>query len=244
MKRSFADLHLKFTLKETQAFYGAIQRAARFGYHYVAVSFSSEPSIAELKNLRGVCKNVGIESVLRIDICPRNENELMNNLRKLRRKFDIICVLCDNKEISRQAAKDRRVDLLNFPNFDYRKRFFDRSEAELAHSSTAALEIDVKPLLVLEGSARIRFISCLRREIAIAKAFDVPIIVSSGATEERFIRMPRDMASLSYMFGLSNVEAMDAVSSNPISIVMRNREKLDNSFIAPGIRIVKEDSDL
>ncbi|MDR2707354.1 MAG: hypothetical protein LBB87_01205 [Nitrososphaerota archaeon] len=244
MKRSFADLHLKITLKETQTLHNTIHRTAKFGYHYIAIPFSLEPSMEEIENLKTVCKNAGIEPVLRADLYPRNENDLMNSLRRLRRKFDIICVLCDNKEISRQAAKDRRVDLLNFPNFDYRKRFFDRSEAELARSGTAALEIDIKPLLVLAGPARIRFLSCLHREIAIAKTFGVPLIVSSGATEECFMRMPRDMASLSYLFGLSNAEALDAVSSNPLSIVLRNREKLDNSFIAPGIRIVKEGNDL
>jgi ribonuclease P/MRP protein subunit RPP1 len=243
MKRSFVDLHLKISTKETSTLQNAIQRAAKFGYLYVAIPFSFEPTAEEIVNLKIACKNVGIEPVLRADLYPRNENDLMNSLRRLRRKFDIICVICDDKEISRQAAKDRRVDLLNFPSFDYRKRFFDRSEAELARSGVASLEVDVKPLLVLEGPARIRFLSCLRREIAIAKTFGVPLIVSSGATDECFMRMPRDMASLAYLFGLEKVEALVAVSSNPLSIFLRNREKLDGSFIAPGIRIVKEGSD-
>ena len=244
MRRSFADLHLKIPKKETQTLYSAIQRAAKFGYRYIAIPFSFEPALEELENLRAICKDVGIELVLRADLYPRNENELMNSLRRLRRKFDIICVLCDTKEISRQAAKDRRVDLLNFPNLDYRKRFFDRSEAELARSGTTALEIDVNPLLVLEGPARIRFLSCLRREITIAKTFGVPLIVSSGVTEERFMRMPRELASLSYLFGLDTIEAIDAVSLSPLAIVLRNREKLGNNFVAPGIHIVKEGSNL
>jgi len=244
MKRDFVDLHLLFVPKESQTLKNAIQRAAKFGYRYIAVPFSYEPTTEEIENLKNICKNVGIEPILRADLYPRSENELMNNLRRLRRKFDILCVFCDNKEISRQAAKDRRVDLLNFPNFDYRKRFFDRSEAELVRSGMAALEIDIKPLLILEGPARIRFLSCLRREIAIAKTFGVPLIVSSGVTEERYMRMPRDMASLSYLFGLNSVEALDAVSSNPLAIVLRNREKLDSSFIAPGIRVVREGGEL
>jgi len=243
MKRSFADLHLLFTPKDVQILQSVICRVAKFGYRYIAIPFSFEPSTEELENLKTICKTVGIEPVLRADLHPRNEHDLMNSLRRLRRKFDIICVLCDNKEISRQAAKDHRVDLLNFPNLDYRKRFFDRSEAELASNGNAALEIDIKPLLVLEGSLRTRFLSCLRREITIAKTFGVPIIISSGVNEERLIRMPRDMASLSYLFGIGAVEALDAVSSNPLSIVTRNREKLDGRFIAPGIRIVKEGSD-
>jgi RNase P/RNase MRP subunit p30 len=242
MKRSFADLHLKISQKDTN-FQHIIQRAARFGYSYISASFSFEPSTEEIENLKIVCNGVGIEPVLRIDLCPRNENDLMHNLRRLRRKFDVICVFCGSKVISRQAAKDRRVDLLNFPNFDYRKRFFDRSEAELASNGLAALEIDIKPLLVLEGSMRARFLSCLRREVAIAKTFGVPLVISSGVTEERFMRMPREMASIAHLFGLGVAEALDAVSINPLAIVLRNREKLGKNFVAPGIRLVKECSD-
>ncbi|MGD6808140.1 MAG: RNase P subunit p30 family protein [Candidatus Bathyarchaeia archaeon] len=240
MKRAFADLHLKVNPKDPQTLQRVINRAAKFGYNYISVPYNFEPTTEEIQNLKNLCKTAGVEPVLRVDLRPKNENDLMNSLRRLRRKFDVISVSCDDKDVSRQAAKDRRVDLLNFPNLDYRKRFFDRSEAELARSALAALEIDVKPLLVLEGPGRIRFLSCLRREIAIARDFGVPLIVSSGVSEERFMRMPRDMASLSYLFGLGEVEALDAVSSNPLAIVMRNREKLDSSFVAPGIRIVKE----
>jgi ribonuclease P/MRP protein subunit RPP1 len=243
MKRSVVDLHLKIPHKDSNSLQGAVQRAAHFGYQYVSIPFSFEPPAEEIENLKILCKDVGIEPVLRIDLYPRSENDLMNNLRRLRRKFDVICVFCDDKEVSRQAAKDRRVDLLNFPNFDYRKRFFDRSEAELTSNGLAALEIDVKFLLTLEGSARTRFLSCLRREVAIAKTFGVPLIISSGVTEERFMRMPRDMASLAYLFGLTVHEALDAVSVNPLAIVLRNREKLGSNFIAPGIRLVKEGND-
>ncbi|XHH10006.1 MAG: RNase P subunit p30 family protein [Candidatus Bathyarchaeia archaeon] len=243
MKRAFADLHLKVNPKDAQNLQHAINRAAKFGYKILSVPYTFEPSTEEVLNLKTVCKTAGVDPVLRIDLRPRNENDLMSNLRRYRRKFDVIGVVCENKEISRQAAKDRRVDLLNFPNLDYRKRFFDRPEAELARSGLAALEIDVKPLLVLEGPARIRFLSCLRREVAIAQNYGVPLVVSSGVGEERFMHMPRDMASLSYLFGLGTVEALDAVSVNPLAIVLRNREKLENSFVAPGIRLIKEGID-
>ena len=104
---------------------------------------------------------------------------------------------CDNKEVARQAAKDRRVDLLNFPSLDYHKRFFDRAEAELASGSLAALEVDVKPLLVLEGPPRVRLLMSLRREVAVAREFHVPIVVSSGVGEERFMRFAKRFGKFS-----------------------------------------------
>ena len=75
--------------------------------------------------------------------------------------------------------------------------------------------MDVKPLLILEGPPRVRLLMSLRREVAIAREFHVPIVVSSGVGEERFMRFPRDMASLAFMFGLDEAQALDAVSTNP-----------------------------
>jgi RNase P/RNase MRP subunit p30 len=243
MKRAFADLHLRINPKETQSFERFIKRAANFGYRYISTPFISETKNEEILKLKEVCVKAGTDFVSRADLRPRNENELMHALRKIRRQFEVICVICDSKEVARQAAKDRRVDLLNFPSLDYRKRFFDRQEAELASCSLAALEIDVKPLLAMQGPSRVRLLSSLRREAAIAHEFNVPIIISSGVDDERFMRMPRDMASLTFLFGLNEALALDAVSSNPSAIIERNRKKLSKHFVAPGISVVEEGSD-
>ena len=187
-----------------------------------------------------MCRDAGVDFVSRVDFFPRSEAELTRFLRKFRRQFEVICISCDNKEVARQAAKDRRVDLLNFSSLDYRKRFFDRAEAELASGCLAALEIDVKPLLTLEGPPRVRLLMSLRREVAVAREFKVPLVVSSGASEERLMRSPMDMASLGYLFGLDEAAALDAVSTSPSGMVGRNREKLGSRFVAPGITLIKE----
>ncbi len=188
-----------------------------------------------------MCHDANVDFVLRADFYPRSEMDLTRFLRKFRRQFEVICISCDNKEVARQAAKDRRVDLLNFSSLDYRKRFFDRAEAELASGCLAALEVDVRPLLVLEGPPRVRLLMSLRREVAVAREFHIPVIVSSGAAEARLMRTPKDMASLAFLFGLDEAAALDAVSTNPAAIVERNREKLSSRFVAPGITVVKED---
>jgi RNase P/RNase MRP subunit p30 len=77
----------------------------------------------------------------------------------------------------------------------------------------------------------------------LAKEFHVPIVLSSGVSEERLMRMPRDLASLAYLLGLSESEALDAVSTNPTRVVAANREKLSQRFVAPGITVIKEGKD-
>lgn len=243
MKRVFADLHLRLNVKDSAGTLRVLRKAAELGYGLVGVSLAPETSADEVTGLRGVCGEVGLDFVSRVDLRPRGQDDLMRQLRRLRRRFEVVSVACESKAVARQAAKDRRVDLLSFPLLDFRKRFFDRAEAELARGGLAGLEVDVKPLLVLEGPVRVRLLSWLRREVAVAKSFGVPLVVSSGVSGELLLRKPREMAALGFLFGLDEVSGLDAVSWSPVAVVERNREKLSSGFVAPGVRVVKEGRD-
>jgi RNase P/RNase MRP subunit p30 len=240
MRRTFADLHLRLDLKDFSRVQRVVSKAATLGYNVVGVPFLPEAKEDEEAKMRDVCSAAGVSLASRVDLRPRTREQLTFLLRRLRRRFEVVCVFCEGKEVARQAAKDRRVDLLNFPAVDFSRRFFDRAEAELASRSFAALEIDVKPLLVLEGAARVRLLSCLRREVSTAKEFHVPVVVSSGASSELLLRKPRELAAFAGLFGLDEVSGLAAVSTNPLGILVRNREKLAEGFVAPGIRVVRE----
>jgi ribonuclease P/MRP protein subunit RPP1 len=240
MTRAFADLHLRINPKDQQTAKRLISKAAQLGYRYISIPFTNGVQEAELAKLKAVCAQADLDFVLRADFKPHTQEDLMRFLRKFRRQFEVLCIICDSKEVARQAAKDRRVDLLNFPSLDYHKRFFDRAEAELASCSLAGLEVDIKPLLIMEGPARVRLLSSLRREVATALEFHVPVVISSGVSEENLIRMPRDLASIAFLFGLDETQALEATSTSPAGIVLRNREKLSSKFVAPGIRVVRE----
>ncbi|MBC7129942.1 hypothetical protein H5T51_01810 [Candidatus Bathyarchaeota archaeon] len=242
MRRKFVDLHLKPNLHDMEQTQKMIVKAAELGYHVIAVSLPVNQFDKYEAQLRVLCEERGLNFVSRVDLTPRTPKELTHLLRKLRRRIEVIGVTCDSKAVARQAAKDRRVDLLNFPA-DPRKRFFDAAEAELASGALAALEIDVNPLIMLEGAARIRLLSALRREVAIARDYEVPVIISSGAPSELAMRKPREMVALTMLFDMDRTQALDAVSKVPRSIVERNREKLSPNFIAPGIRLIRRGKD-
>jgi RNase P/RNase MRP subunit p30 len=243
MKRIFADLHLRLNPNDAIEAKRVIAKAAALGYGLIAVPFSPETRETEAEKLRSICTDAKVDFASRVDLYPRTKDQLTHLLRKLRRRFEVVCVVCENKEVARQAAKDRRVDLLSFQSLDYRGRFFDWAEAELASNSLARLEVDVKPLLVLEGPARVRLLACLRREVSIAREFHVPVVVSSGASNGMLLRRPRETAAFTSLFGLDEIATLDAVSTNALAIVRRNREKLSRGFVAPGIRVVKEGRD-
>jgi RNase P/RNase MRP subunit p30 len=219
-----------------------LTKASKLGYTLVAVPFRKF-SEEQIRQVRKTCEEADVDFASRVDLRPRTPEELIGFLRKLRRRFEIVSVMCESKGVARQAAKDRRVDLLNFPQPDFRRGFFDKAEAELASNCLASLEIDVKPLLTLEGPARIRLLSSLRREVTTAREFHVPIVISSGVSDEMLMRKPRESAALASLFDLGGACALEAVSKNPAGIVKRNREKLGPKFVAPGIRIIRRGKD-
>ncbi|MEM0254374.1 MAG: RNase P subunit p30 family protein [Candidatus Bathyarchaeia archaeon] len=240
--RRFADLHLRPDLGDMEQAQRMIAKAAELGYKVIAIPLSISQLDKYKNQLQVLCRERGVDFVSRVDIKPRTSSELTRILRKIRRKVEVVGVICDSKAVARQAAKDRRVDLLNFPA-DARKRFFDEAEAELASRALASLEIDISPLITLEGPPRIRLLSTLRREVATATDYGVAIVVSSGANEEMLMRKPLEVAALTMLFDMDRAQALDAISKTPMSIVERNREKLSPNFVAPGIRIIKRGND-
>ncbi|MEM3517304.1 MAG: RNase P subunit p30 family protein, partial [Candidatus Bathyarchaeia archaeon] len=149
-----------------------------------------------------------------------------------RRKFEIISVECTSNKIAVTAARDRRVDLISFPlNF---KTKFTHS---IAHVLVGALEINLIDLIISKIPRTIvlnKFIN----EVFVAKLNNTPIVISSGATNMFLIKAPREMAACSLLFKLEPLEALDSVSTVPLSIVERNRVKLSRFYIGEGIKIV------
>lgn len=243
MSRAYADLHLRPDLGSDKLVERMLRKASHIGYRLVAVPLPQNFPEEKIEQLKRICKENRIDFASRLDLNPKNTKELTKNLRKHRRRFEIVAVICKSKQIARQAAKDRRVDLLNFPSHDPRKRFFDKAEAELASNALTSMEIDVNLLLTLEGRARIRLLSSLRREVTIAEDFHIPIVISSGVSRELLMRGPRETAALASLFDLAKTYSTEAISKNPMAIVRRNREKLNPKFVAPGVKLIRRGKD-
>jgi len=235
----FSDLHLRVPLNDWEKMRMMIAKSFELGYSQVGVPLPLSVKQEVVDRLRQVCEDFGVDFVTRLDLAPKSTNELLSCLRKFRRRFEVVSILCGSKPLARQAAKDRRVDLLSFPAYDSRKRFFDWAEAELASKSSASFEIDLAQVLSVEGYARVGFLSCLRREVATAKRFGVPVVFSSGATDVLLLRKPQDYASLTLLFDVDSSPALEMLSKNPAGIVERNRRKQSPEYVAQGVRVVK-----
>ena len=236
--RRFIDLHLRVPTEDPVEAESMLRRASELGYTLVGIPLPANISKEQINQLRNICNEVKLEFSSRINFAPRNSNELLQSLRRYRRKFEIIAVRCDTKEVARQAAKDRRVDLLQFSITSLRKRFFDEAEAELASQALASLEIELAPVLQLTSYSRVHLLSRLRKEVVTAERFKIPVTVSSGATDKLLMRGPHEYAALMTLFDTPLPSALKMLSDNPWGIVERNRKKLSPGCVAPGIQVV------
>ena len=232
--RRFVDLNIRDP-GEPRILTEMLGLASKLGFKGIALA--SERSAPQI--LVDEAKTLGIDIASRIDLRPRNTNELSKDLRRFRRKFEIVAVHCENKAVSRQAAKDHRVDILTYnPLKTGRRRVgFDRQGASLASMSNCAYEVSISDLLE-SSSERARVLVNLKRDIRNATNEGVPVVVSSGAWAPLLMREPRGLASITSLLGLSEDQGLDAVSETPRRILARNREKLGPGFVSPGVKEV------
>jgi RNase P/RNase MRP subunit p30 len=237
----YADLHLCASWASLEQAKLSIVKSAELGYSQIGVPLPPSVRDETVDILRQISDENGLDFVTRLDLVVRSSGELLSGLSRFRKKFEVVAVLCGSKAVARQAAKDRRVDLLDFQLSDGRKQFFDRAEAELASSSGAAYEVDLAKVLGhLAVSSGVGVFSRLRREVAIANSFGVPVVFSSGASDRGLLRKPHDYAALASLFNTDESHALQALSVHPAKIVERNREKQSSEYAAPGVRVIRE----
>ncbi|MGD2200680.1 MAG: RNase P subunit p30 family protein [Candidatus Bathyarchaeota archaeon] len=232
--RHFIDLHLRDPGEE-QLLREMLETTVKLGFNSVAVS----SEVTTIEDLRGYASDIGLDLVSRLDLRPRNSNELIIDLRRKRKSFEIVAVECNTKSVARQAAKDHRVDILTFPfNRGKRKTWFDKQEATLAAGTNCAYEFNLSELLVGDDDRWDVMMGRIRQDIENAMRVGVPVVTSSGAQHPLGLRDPRTLASVMSLFDLDEEEGLDTVSLNPKRILKRNRDKLAPGFVVPGVREV------
>jgi RNase P/RNase MRP subunit p30 len=180
----------------------------------------------------------GIELFTRLDLAPKTQQQLVDQLNRHRRSYVIIAVTCTSKAVARQAAKDHRVDVLRFPRGEG-DPWLDRQQAQLAGCSQCIYEVDAGDLLTRDTARLEASLTLIRRELDHARSHRVPVALSSGAASPQGMRDPRSLASLMDLAGAGEEEALDMVSDAPWRLVERNRDKLSEGYILPGVTRVE-----
>lgn len=187
-------------------------------------------------------ETTSIDVASRLDLDPRNPNELLQSLRKNRWKTEVITVNCRTKQAARQAGKDRRVDLITYPVLDrWKDNHLDRQQAGLMRDSGTGYLIDVSQLLLSEPRLLRKRIEYIKRNKDNAVKRGVPVVASSFASTVWGLRDPYGLAALLSLLDVDEDHALDMVSTNPYRIVELNRAKLKDSYIVQGVWVIEDE---
>jgi ribonuclease P/MRP protein subunit RPP1 len=212
--RQYIDLHLKPSTQEQAR--EMVNLAHRLGYSHVAST--KPPTGSDNKNTIAT----------RIDIEARQGKELLDALKRSRRRFDVIAVRCFSKEVARQAAKDDRVDILMFPDDPAQRKhnWLDHHEAKLVEGTGRAYEVNVSDLLATSSTHLSKVIILIKRDLAVATRHDIPVVLSSGAATPLAMREPKALTALASLLDVDEEYAIDMISTIPEAIIERNHAKL------------------
>lgn len=209
--------------------------AYRLGYKGIGIIQSSKnynkDIIDDIKEMDDFKLFTGVE------IYAKNGEDLKKKVQKFRDKEDILIVNGGNLKVNRAACEDPRVDILAHPNKNRKDSGINHILAKKASENDVAIELSINPLIKTRFSLRAKLISQFRQIIKMHRKFGFPTLISSNAYSIYDLRTPEDIIALACCFGMSEEEARNSLSKNPMNIIERN--KIRKNIVVKGARIIK-----
>ncbi|MCZ7401471.1 MAG: ribonuclease P protein component 3 [Candidatus Methanoperedens sp.] len=149
-------------------------------------------------------------------------------IRKYRESDHILIVEGGEEEINRAAVETEGLDILLHP------MEFNNVLAKAASDNSVSIGFNLSLLIRLRGEARVRELKTMRNNLKHARKYKLQLILTSDAHDIYDLRAPREMIAISSLFGMTENEAVDAMSKTPLNIL--RRKSLD--YIQEGIEII------
>ncbi len=186
-------------------------KAKQFGYCGIVIANHSD-FFEQFPREEGI--------LLGVEIKASTEMELQTKIAAYRAKVDVLLVHASTEEINHAALEDSRVDILAHP--EQAKEGINHVLAKIASENQVAFGFNLNALIHTRGGARSRLLSCMKKNFMLAKKFEVPIVLTSGARSHYDLRAPREMAALAELFGMSKAEALQSLSKVPERILKKS----------------------
>jgi len=207
--------------------------ARHLGYSGIALTNHSD----KLPQLQPVLSFTNKFEVFRgIELVEENPSKLHGLIGKFRKSVDVVIVHGGSETVNRAALENPRVDILNHPAFA-KSSGLNQVLAKAAAENDVAIGLTIRPLLHSRGPRRVRLLSDLRANLDLARKYDVPLVLSSGAMSCFDLRSPMETLALAEVCGLEEDEALEAITAVPERIISRNRH--GSGHIREGIEVLE-----
>ena len=201
------------------------KRASELGYSALVIE-APKPILDELK---GSVKEHGLELYSKAVISAKTRSDVLKMVTKLRHSYDVITVHCLTRDAALVALRDGRVDTVVFrPN--------------------GFMAIDKHMLSVTRNSIELTLVDAISDKVALQKmrgivqlidAKGLSLVFSSGASNPIEQRGPFEASCVINAFGLNFERSLDALSTVPLNILLRNRAKLSGKMVQEGVWLVE-----
>jgi ribonuclease P/MRP protein subunit RPP1 len=199
--------------------------------------YRNDAQIEKLKKeIQQIKEKVGIEIFLGFE--ARNSRELAKLVEK-RRKFDVLLVHGGDLDLNRFACETPEVDILTHPEYGRIDSGLNHVLVKEAAKNNVAIEVNFREILINNKRSRSRVLSNMEKNIRLAKKYKAPIIIGSGAISHWELKSPEVLISFATQLGLELKEAKDSISKVPENIIKQAEERQKESWIAPGIKIIR-----
>ncbi|WP_406656848.1 RNase P subunit p30 family protein [Methanolobus sp. ZRKC2] len=205
--------------------------AKHLGYSGIAITC---PDSSEILNVPA--NLAGIELFSGAEIRIQKASKMHSIIEKCRSKVDIIAVCGGSEGINRAAVENPKVDLLTHINIG-QESGFNHVLAKAASANKVAICFDLGELIKLKGGRRVYALSNFRKNLQLVRKYDVPFLLTTSPRSCYDMRAPREMVALAALFGMSREEAISGLTTNPQSIISRNRPP--SGYVGEGVQVIR-----
>jgi ribonuclease P/MRP protein subunit RPP1 len=151
---------------------------------------------------------------------------------KLRKLFSIIAVSCSSRGQFRAVLKTR-ADLI----FQKKLFTFNLSDVRVLASSGKFFEFNFKPLIYARGLEMVNAIKVLRRNVELLRKMNIPVIVSSWASNPYEVTPPLELPQFLTLADVNVQEFYRCVSEEPARLLELSASR--RMGLPNGVRILK-----
>lgn len=209
-----------------------VKTAAEFGFEGVVVrTREAEYDPGELAGRHNV------DVVRGVEIDAQDPERASGAIGNHRSECTVLLVHGGTDALNRFAVEQDRVDVLTKP--------FD-GEGDVNHvlvkeakARGVRIEFDLGPVLRDDGGTRVRRLRKLRKLRELIDYYDAPYVVSATPASHLRLRAPRELAAVGEQIGLGADGVREGLAEWG-RLAARNRERLSESFISPGVKRGRE----
>ena len=178
-----------------------------------------------------IAEEYGIDVVDAVEVGDETPSAASARVKERREEHTLV-VVRGSESLNRFACEEPRVDVLARPMVD---GDVNHVLARAAKRNGVRFEFDFGRVLRASGGRRVQALSDLRKLREIVSQYDAPYVVSASPTSHLQVRAPRELLALGEVIGFEREEVAAGLAEWG-RLAARNRERLSESFIAPGIR--------